>query len=60
VESVKVLSANDPKLPEPTLGAIVGGDFYVIANGQWSRFKDDGTRSGPLDPVRIVKIALPK
>ncbi len=60
VTRVRVLSANDANIPEPSLGTVAGNDFCVVANAQWSRFKDDGTRDGavPLDPVHIACISL--
>ena len=60
VGRVQVLSANDPNIPEPSLGTIAGDKFCVVANAQWSRFKDDGTRasSAPLDPVHIGCLSL--
>ena len=34
---------NSPHLDEPTLGVIVGDDFYYIANPQWDGF--DGEKN---------------
>jgi sugar lactone lactonase YvrE len=58
VAAVKVISANDPNIPEPSLGTIKGGDFCVVANAQWSRFNDDGTRKADLDAPHIACISL--
>ncbi len=35
VDSFKVLEANHPDFMEPTLGALIGDEFYYIANSQW-------------------------
>ncbi len=62
VEGVDVLAANLPQMDEPTLATRIGDDLLVIGNGQWSRFKDDGTLDGsaPFAPTRIVRLKLPK
>ena len=56
IASVRVLSANDPNIPEPSLGTIADDKYCVVANAQWSKFKDDGTRTAALDPVNIACI----
>lgn len=38
----ETLEANHADFNEPTLGAVVGGDFYFIANSQWNLFDDSG------------------
>ena len=43
VTGAKVLSANDPNIPEPSLGTMRADDYCVVANAQWSRFNEDGT-----------------
>jgi sugar lactone lactonase YvrE len=58
VASVKVLSANDPNIPEPSLGTMRGDEYCVVANAQWSRFNEDGTRKQDLDPPRIACLKL--
>jgi hypothetical protein len=60
VLGVNVLSANDPNIPEPSLGAPKGNEFCVVANAQWSRFNDDGSRKpdAPLDSPRVACIKL--
>jgi len=59
VTRVRILSANDKAIPEPSLDTIAGQEFCVVANAQWSRFKDDGTATAALDPVRIECLGLP-
>jgi hypothetical protein len=58
VAGVKVLSANDPNIPEPSLGTMRGDDYCVLANAQWSRFNEDGTRKRDLDPPQIACLKL--
>ena len=60
VTGVTVLSANDPNIPEPSLGTIAGNKFCVVANAQWSKFKDDGSlkEATALDPVHVACVAL--
>ncbi|MGH8145510.1 MAG: SMP-30/gluconolactonase/LRE family protein [Rhodanobacteraceae bacterium] len=42
ITSSKVLEANDPLVPEPTLLAIAQDKLHAVANSQWSRFDDQG------------------
>lgn len=58
VTGAKVLSANDPNIPEPSLGTMRGDDYCVVANAQWSRFNEDGTLKRPLDPPHIACIKV--
>lgn len=41
-ERLEVLEANTPGLEEPTLGIVVDGWFYFVANSQWNRFDEKG------------------
>jgi hypothetical protein len=60
IERVSVLEANQPAMPEPTLGVIVGGVFFFIANSQWALVDDKG-QAAPnekwKDPV-ILQVSL--
>ena len=38
VREAQVLELNSPFFREPTLGTLVGSDFYYIANSQWNAF----------------------
>lgn len=58
IAGVNVISANDPNITEPSLGTIKGDEFCVVANAQWSRFNDDGTRKQDLDPPYITCIKV--
>jgi sugar lactone lactonase YvrE len=60
VIGAEILEKNSPLLDEPTLGVVVGGDFYYIANPQWGSFDKDG-RMFPLDKLSepaILKVSL--
>jgi sugar lactone lactonase YvrE len=43
----EVLERAHPRYDEPTLGVLVDGDLYYIANAQWERFGDDGRIAKP-------------
>lgn len=60
VKGLKVLEANNPSFIIPTTGAIVGGDFYFIANSQLRNVNQDGTIPSPekLRYVIILKATL--
>jgi hypothetical protein len=48
---VRVLAMNHPDFDEPTLGVMVGRDFYFVANSQYRRVGADGT----LDRAHLLK-----
>jgi hypothetical protein len=54
----RVLARNLPEFDEPTLGAIVGDDFYFVANSHWNRFDRDGNLPDGLTGPIILKIKL--
>jgi sugar lactone lactonase YvrE len=49
-----------PAYDEPTLGVLVGNDFYYIADGQWERFGEDGTVADPsaLRSTVVLRLRL--
>lgn len=58
----EVLEMNTPDLSEPTLGVLVGDDFYYVANSQWDAF-DPGKKAfsaEKLQEPRILKVRLGK
>ena len=60
VVGLDVLESHNPLFAIPTTGAIVGGDFYYIANSLVDRIGPDG-RLKPharLEPAVILKVSL--
>ena len=61
-EAVEVLEANHPKFDEPTLGIVVGDDFYYVANSQWYRFDAEGGLSddgaGEAEGPIVLRLGL--
>jgi len=60
VRSFEVLEANSPFFDEPTLGVLVGDDFYYNADSQWGAIDKDG-HLAPLEKMRehvILKLKL--
>jgi len=58
IESAEVLAMNLPEFDEPTLGTIVGDDFYFIANSHWNRFDQDNKLPDDLSGPIVLKIKL--
>jgi len=58
VESVEVLAMNVPEFDEPTLGTIVGDDFYFVANSHWNRFDADNNLPEGLSGPIVLKLSL--
>jgi len=60
VVSVDVLESRNPLFAIPTTGAIVGADFYYIANSLVDQLAPDGRLKSRarLEPVVILKAAL--
>jgi sugar lactone lactonase YvrE len=56
---VQVLERAHPRYREPTLGVLVQGDLFYIANSQWERFGADGRMSDPAVLERPVVLRLP-
>lgn len=59
-EQLRVIEASNPVFLEPTLGVLVNGEFYFIANSQWPLIGEDGKFADEtklLDPV-VLKIKL--
>ena len=53
VKGVSRLEANHPRHREPTLGVVVDGDFYYVANSQWELFG-----RGKVPPVEQLSAPL--
>ncbi|MEP7157232.1 MAG: hypothetical protein ABI905_15735 [Betaproteobacteria bacterium] len=54
VARVVRLESSHPKYNEPTLGVVVGNDFYYVANAQWDLFERGKT--APLDQLAVPLI----
>ena len=59
VLAAQVLERAHPRYQEPTLGVLVNGDLYYIANSQWERFGADGRIPEPAVLERPVVLRLP-
>jgi hypothetical protein len=59
VVRAEILEKSSPLLDEPTLGVLVGDDFYYIANPQWGSF-EKGKMLPPdkLSEPTILKVTL--
>jgi sugar lactone lactonase YvrE len=56
---LRVLAMNHPDFDEPTLGVMVGRDFYFVANSQYRRVGADGTLDrAHLRPPVVLKTAI--
>jgi sugar lactone lactonase YvrE len=55
---VEVLERAHPRYQEPTLGVLVSGELYYVANAQWERFGDDGRVADPESLKRPVVLRL--
>ena len=53
----EILDMNDPEFAEPTLGVLVGDDFYFIGKSQWELFDE---KTGAFDPARLQEPAVLK
>jgi sugar lactone lactonase YvrE len=60
VERAQVLERAHPRYTEPTLGVLVGGELYYVANSQWERFGEDGRIADPesLKPTAVLRLRL--
>jgi hypothetical protein len=58
VKSVDVLTANDPRMTDLTLGTIRGKEFLFIANAQWSAWDEQGALrpETQLAPVTVLRV----
>ncbi len=54
----EVLERAHPRYAEPTLGVLVDGDLYYVANAQWERFGEDGRIEQPDSLERPVVLRL--
>jgi len=50
VSKAEILEMNNPRFSEPTLGTIVDGTYYYVANSQWGMFDRDG-KLAPMEKL---------
>ncbi len=61
VARLAVLEQAHPRYDEPTLGTVVGDNFFYVANSQWGKFEDG--KLPPADQLKgpvILKLPLKK
>jgi sugar lactone lactonase YvrE len=58
IKSAETLAMNLPEFDEPTLGTVVGDDFYFVANSHWNRFDEDNNLPDDLSGPIVLKIEL--
>ncbi len=58
VESATILEMNNPLFAEPTLGTVVGDDYFFVARSQWASFDPKATPTKPRDEPIVLKIPL--
>ena len=54
----RTLARNLPEFDEPTLGTIVGNEFYFVANSHWNRFDRNNRLPDGLSGPIILKTKL--
>lgn len=58
IESAETLAMNLPQFDEPTLGTVVGDEFYFVANSHWNRFDAENNLPEGLSGPIVLKIKL--
>jgi sugar lactone lactonase YvrE len=59
IVAVEVIDRNIAVADEPTLGVVMGDDFYYVANSQWEKRTEDGTPRDGVALVPAVVLRLP-
>lgn len=59
IVGVTVLDRNLPLADEPTIGAVVGDSFVYVANSQWEKYSDHGSRRAGTALSAPVLLAVP-
>jgi sugar lactone lactonase YvrE len=59
IVSADVLERARPDYAEPTLGVVVRGALYYVANSQWEQFREDGTIAAPGELKAPLVLRLP-
>ena len=55
----EVLDRNISLADEPTIGAVAGNAFVYVANSQWEKYADDGTRKRAMPLIAPILLAVP-
>ena len=55
----EVLERAHPRHGEPTLGVLIDGELYYVANAQWERLGEDGRIANPDSLQRPTVLRLP-
>ena len=58
VQSSRTLARNLSGFDEPTLGQVVGDEFYFVANSHWNRFDREGNLPSDLAGPIVMKLSL--
>ena len=58
VVGAAVLERARPDYAEPTLGVVVDGALFYVANSQWEQFRDDGGIEAPAELRRPLVLRL--
>jgi sugar lactone lactonase YvrE len=60
IAAIDVLERARPEYAEPTLGVVMDGELYYVANSQWERFREDGgiEASDRLRPPLVLRLRL--
>jgi sugar lactone lactonase YvrE len=58
VAGTTVLARNLPEFDEPTLGVVVGDEFFFVANSHWNRFDAEGNLPAGLTGPVVLKLSL--
>jgi sugar lactone lactonase YvrE len=58
ISEQRILAMNLPEFGEPTLGVVMGDDFYFVANSHWDRFDREGNLPDDLSPPIILRLPL--
>ena len=54
-----LLDRDVARADEPTIGAIIGRSFVYVANSQWEKYRDDGSRAAATRLTAPILLAVP-
>ena len=58
ITAATTLAANLEEFDEPTLGAVLGDDFYFVANSHWNRFDRENRLPDGLSGPIVLRLPL--